>query len=166
MKANEHDIPGYPGYTATKSGKVFSYKKKRKELKIHINNAGYKFVGLYCNRTKKTKSFPVHRILAMIFIGDITGMQINHKNGNKLDNRINNLEICTASENILHSFKMGMSTINKGSECNLSKLREHQIKTIKKRILAGHKNKKIAKDYNVDPSLISHIKRGKAWAHL
>ena len=77
----------------------------------------YLRVSLY--KQKKPKYFPVHRLVAMAFIPNPENKpQVNHINGNKKDNRVENLEWCTSSENNLHAYKSG---INKGSKPLLGK---------------------------------------------
>lgn len=86
--------------------------------------------------------------------------------GNKLNNNLNNLEYVTKQENTKHAFKLGLKIAKKGSDCNLSKLKESEVFEIKKMIQSGMKNKDIAKIFKIDPSTISYIKTGKTWQHL
>lgn len=71
---------------------------------------GYKKVSLSNGRTIKKKLVSVHRIVATGFLPNPLGLpQVNHKDGNKLNNTVNNLEWCTPSGNILHAFAHGLS---------------------------------------------------------
>jgi len=112
-------------YKIDKDGNV--YNLKGKIMKPQISNSGYKFVVLKIDGKSRSKF--VHRALAMAFIETIEGKDIvNHKDGNKLNNNLNNLEWCTMSENIKHMYDTGLKTYkpmhykNKfGAEHNRSK---------------------------------------------
>jgi len=100
------DISGYDGkYRISNYGRVKSLKYRNdKLLSIGICN-GYEIIGLWKNN--KVKTIAVHRLVATAFIHKpITckKLEINHKNGIKSDNYIDNLEWVTRSENIKHSY--------------------------------------------------------------
>jgi hypothetical protein len=79
-----------------------------------VNSSGYKNVCLY--RNNKSKHFYIHRLVAAYFLSAIEGKTfVNHKNGNKQDNFVENLEWCTSLENIQHSITTGLS--NTKSNC-------------------------------------------------
>ena len=95
-----NDIPGYEGqYQASSLGRIRSFKRN----KVLILNPGRSGNGYYIaqlsqNNVKKYSS--VHRLVWSAFNGVIPeGMQINHLNENKLDNRLENLSLCTPKEN-------------------------------------------------------------------
>jgi hypothetical protein len=110
------DIEGYEGlYQVSNLGKVKSLSnnlaKKEKILKNSKNVKGYHKVTL-CLFGKR-KSITVHRLVAEAFIhNDKNKSQVNHINGVKIDNNVNNLEWSTASENVRHSWKNGLSNIS------------------------------------------------------
>lgn len=87
-------------------------------LKQHLKKNGYLCVDL--SKETKVKTLTVHRIVAMAFLEKIEGKeQVNHKNGNKLDNRVENLEWVTSQENRIHAFKTGLQHGNgKKVRCN------------------------------------------------
>jgi len=105
-------------------------KNKRKKytiMKTQINNNGYKFLKLFYNG--KHHTFLVHRLVAIAFMGEHEGMDINHKDGNKLNNRLENLEWCTRKENMKH--------------CTLNGLRSDI-----KKVIAIKKGKAVSKGYH------------------
>jgi hypothetical protein len=84
----------------------------RKEciLSIRLTDRGYNRVVLYNNGV--SKSFMVHRLVATAFINNPNNKpQVNHINGNKLDNKVENLEWVTISENQKHAFKIGLNKV-------------------------------------------------------
>ena len=93
-------IDGFPNYLVAKEGKAYS-KRYKKYLKHKTNNDGYQMV--YLQENGKQKEFSIHRLVATAFIPNPENKgYVNHKNGNKLDNHVNNLEWTTNSENVQH----------------------------------------------------------------
>ena len=100
------DIPNYKGlYQVSNLGKVKSLYGKGKILKPNIDKDGYERVAL-C-KEKKRKDLFVHRLVAITFIPNLENKsQINHIDGNKQNNCVDNLEWCSCKENIVHSIKI------------------------------------------------------------
>jgi hypothetical protein len=104
-------IKGYEGsYSINTFGDVFSWKyKRKKQLKRNINLSGYQYYCLSLNNNVKT--ITVHKLVAQTFISERPeNMQINHIDGNKLNNSVSNLEYVSASDNIKHAYKNGLMT--------------------------------------------------------
>lgn len=106
-------IPDYEGlYEVSNLGRIKSIPKKvknssgsfrflpEKNKKIYTNRNGYKIVNL--SKNNKSKTHTVHRLVAKAFIGD-SDMHIDHINNIKTDNRLENLQYCTARENTIKS---------------------------------------------------------------
>ncbi len=111
------DVIGYEGlYQVSNLGRVKSligwngkkYINRERILKLSLKNEPYNYhrykVSLKKNKLKK--DFSIHRLVAIAFIPNpLNKPQINHKDGNHLNNHVENLEWCTAHENIIHSYK-------------------------------------------------------------
>lgn len=98
------EIECFPNYLVSKNGEVMNRRTGRKLKIIFDSIRKYPMVDIYQNGGKKRRS--VHRIVATAFCpGKSEEKQVNHKNGDKNDNRSSNLEWVTASENIKHAFK-------------------------------------------------------------
>lgn len=115
-----HPIKGYKGYYISLCGRIKSIDRviktksgktcfiKGRDITVRKNNFGYLDTRLYKNG-KKTSAF-IHRLLAMTFIPNpLNKKYVNHINGIKADNRIENLEWASASENSKHAHAMGLS---------------------------------------------------------
>lgn len=124
------DIEGYEGlYQVSNLGRVKSLPKQHGRrywnnefiLKQNKSNNGYVCVILQKNKIKYRKS--IHRLVASAFIPNFENKpQINHKDGNKLNNCIDNLEWVTASENQIHSRKNGLQVSVSGENHHSSKI--------------------------------------------
>lgn len=98
------DIKGYEGYKINKLGQIISYKRKTPRLMTaSIKGNGYLEVTLIKEKGV-SKQIALHRLIAETFINNPNNYKyVNHINGNICDNRIENLEWCTSSQNSLHS---------------------------------------------------------------
>lgn len=98
----------YKDYWVTKAGKIYSSKKpgKKRSLKPYPNSNGY--LRVFCSTEEGNKNVFVHRLVAQAFIPNPEKKPcVNHKNSNHLDNRVENLEWCTYSENMKHAYQYG-----------------------------------------------------------
>ena len=115
-------IKGYEGlYEISKNGKVLSFKRRPAILKQYKGR--YYKVGL--TKDGIQKHFFVHRLLAIAFIPNPHNKPyVNHIDGNKLNNSLDNLEWCTASENAIHAFKLGLNKVTDETRKKMSKAKK------------------------------------------
>lgn len=101
----EKPIKNFPGYFITDDGKVISHKfKQPRVMKTYYQKSGYENVKL-C-RNNKTYGKRIHRLVAEAFLPNPLNLpEVNHKNHNPKDNRLENLEWCTRKENLYDSYK-------------------------------------------------------------
>ncbi len=162
MTKSTIQIPSCPDYFITRGGDV--YNKKGKKLSPYINN-GYRFIGLYNNKRER-KNFCIHRLVYEAWGGKLkAGLWVNHKDGDKANNHIDNLELITPSENHAHAFRTGLQC-NKGEQHPRSKLKEKDILRIREMRTHGLSHRKIAEEFNVTQATISYVLAGKMWIHV
>lgn len=155
------DIAGYEGlYQASNLGDIKSLFRYKITLTPSVRK-GYYIVGLYKN--KKHKTFNVHRLIASAFIdNEYNKSQINHKDGNKLNNNASNLEWCTPKENTIHSIKTGLKkTGHLSSRAKLTKNQIIQIRSEYKPFVLSLK--KLSYKYNVSKKAILLIIKNKTY---
>lgn len=120
----EKAITGFESYSIDEDGNVFN-KKTGKKLKGSISEGGYKYYRLSINN-KKTM-FYAHRLVAMNFIDNPLNLPVvNHIDGNKLNNNINNLEWVSYSENICHAYKNNLISPRKDVDFYIDDLKNER----------------------------------------
>jgi hypothetical protein len=165
-------IPGYSAYEISEDGETIRRIKGGQGardghvLRQWLRPEGYKQIWLV-NDDGERKGMFVHRLVVAAFIGELGDLQVNHKDGVRANNNVENLELVTAKENIAHAIdvlgkKFGES---RGERHYAAKLKESDIPVILERRLQGETQKSIADDYGVVPQTISNICCGRKWKH-
>lgn len=160
---NEHELE--KRYSVTNDGRVV-IEKTGKVLKPFLAGKGYCAVKLWDG--KKYHHRYVHRLVAQEYcIGEKSNMEVNHRDGNKLNNNANNLEWVTKSENGKHAYMTGLNWNNprKGSTHGGSKLVEADITEIKNLHNNGMSLAKVAELYPVTKATIWKICKNRSWRH-
>ena len=162
--SNTNKVKSTDGYYFDKNG--VKRIRKGKIRKLSIDKDGYLRVGLYKNGSQK--NYRVHRLIAQAFIPNIFNLpKINHLNGIKSDNRIENLCWCTDKENTIHSYKMGLQKPIFGEDRPDVILNNSKVLQIRELYSSGkYYQFEIAKLFNVSQTLISKITLRKMWKHI
>jgi len=170
------DIPEYIGiYKVSNKGNIISLSRnvwsvknnsfsvlKERILKPLITRHGYYRVALF--KDNKYRYIFIHRIVAQAFIPNPENKpQINHINGIKTDNCLENLEWNTPRENRKHAFEIGLSKPRRGEDSNMCKINKETVYNIRNSNLSQHD---LAIKYNIKQSTVSHIKSRKPWKHI
>ena len=119
------DIEGFQGYKISSFGRVKSYHNNKEIIRKPNIVCGYQHVML--NKNGKKFNFYIHRLVAEVFVININNKpQVNHIDGNKLNNNYSNLEWCTQKENCQHAWKTGLCEHNRSilKTRDYSKLRQ------------------------------------------
>ena len=170
MTEEWRDVEGFEEkYQVSNLGRVKSLPrngtiKEERLLKFNEDDDGYFRINLsIAKRVSTTKG--AHRLVAQAFIPNPENkLQVNHKDGNKQNNLVENLEWCTNRENQQHAWDTGLQIAITGEDHANSKLTQADVDAIRERFKAGEADFEIAKDYVVDSTQISRIRKGLRWA--
>jgi len=170
MKEIWKDIKGYEGYYQVSSeGRVKSLARKircnrslkERILKPGLGGFGYPQV-ILCVDNQKYNIF-IHRLVAEAFIPNLENkLEVNHIDGNKENNRVDNLEWCTRKENMTHADTV-LGLNNRGENSGNSKVTESEVIQIKESSLL---QRELASIFGLSQQHISDIKNGRRWGHL
>lgn len=153
-------------YYITDNGEVFSKRKNGfRKLVSPIGKDGYNKIGL-CQNGNRTY-YRVHRLVAECYISNPNNFeQVNHINGIKTDNRVDNLEWVSHSGNITHAYKTGL--IPSGEKSHMSKLKKEDVDFIRKNYEYKSKkynSKTLSKMFGVGYAVILRIVKNKLWKY-
>lgn len=152
-------------YIITEDGKVFNNKGKQLSIKIRKEpKSSFKRAYVNIQINNKQKQFTLARIIAEVYIPNPDNFpQVNHKDGNPLNNHYSNLEWCTQSDNIKHAIITGLKPML-GENNTSSKLNETLVKEIRELYSLGNISlRKLAQTYSVSYTTIRYVIKGKTW---
>lgn len=170
MKEVWKSVPKAPRYEISTKGRVRSlvdnFGRERSKpliLKQMTSSSGYPMVNLHID--KRQRSLQVHSLVLRAFAGEPTkGMQAAHLNGERTDNRLNNLCWVTCRENNAHKLKHG--TQYRGEDHPNSKYTAQHVRQIKKLYQRGHSRKEICEQLGLPVTFVKDVRSGKTWRHI
>lgn len=137
-----------------------------RECKQRANADGYMMVGLW--RDRKVKTLAVHRMVAAAFVGPRPdGREVNHKDGDKQNNNVANLEYVSHAENMRHAVAAGLhdhyAASTKGEAHWKAKLTADDVREIR---TSTEKRPVLASRFGVCVAMITRIRQRKSWRHV
>lgn len=150
-------------YTINSDGEVYSDVSGIMKTR-NKGNTEYQIINFMTVDGKK-KTFRLHRLVLLAFspINNPENMEVNHIDGNKKNNKLDNLEWCSSSQNQKHAFTNGLQKPRRGEKSNFSKLTPNQIKQIFDLKKQGKTQKEISDIIGCTRSNISYILKDKTW---
>ena len=154
----------FPDYVIYPNGDVYG-KLSNKILKPKTNEFGYKALSLK-NIEGVYKTKKVHRLVVEAYIGNIPHKyEVNHIDGDKANNNVENLEIVTSKENKAHAWRTELYT-HKGEGHYAASVSEATIHSICKDMQDGLRNIDIARKFDLHKDYIANIRCGRTWKHI
>lgn len=171
-------VPGYEGlYIIDEYGKVLSLERKVRtkgdsfrvipehSLTWQPTHDGYVFVKLTKGKIKKC--IKVHRLVALAFIPNpFNKSQVNHKDGNKRNNNVSNLEWATGKENMEHAVINNLNNCGRGEKQGHSKATTAMVIKMREYAKEGWTHQAIADNFNFSRSAVTSIINRKRWTHI
>lgn len=164
------DINGYEGiYQVSSLGNVRSLdrvissgaRRKGQPMKIQ-NGSAYRQITL--GKNNKLKTHLIHRLVAAAFLPAVEGKDVvNHINGDKTDNRLENLEWCTYKENMEHASGTGLMSF--GDDHHTAKLTASKARAIRSLHSEGRTYASLSREYGVSPKSIMNVVNNRTWTH-
>lgn len=170
MKEVWKSIKGYPNYEISNLGRIkrLPHYYRKQTLIMKQQPGTFKYYRVQLSRDGKLKKFLVSRLVALHFLKNPKNLpEVNHKNGDKSNNKVSNLEWCTTSENILHAFRTGLKYMTRGEKCSWSKLTKEQVLDIRLRWkLKMYNMREIADHFKINKTTVWKIIHRKIWRHI
>lgn len=150
--------------TVARNGKLVQWLTKPQILAAAVTKNGYYQVSLQCDGKAISKT--VHSLVALIFVkGYIEGLEVNHKDSNRLNNHFSNLEWVTRQDNVIHSYNDGLNS-NAKDKHPRAVLSSELVNCMRKDYLEGLSYKVIAIKYNKLYTTVWSALNGRNWKDL
>jgi len=174
------DCQRFPKYEVGSDGSVFSkdynHTGKRMEMRQYLDQDGYPYVFFVVDGKRYKKA--THRLVAEAFLPEVEGKnQVNHINGNREDNRLENLEWVTPRENVLHSYRSNgrkvskktiesITRLSRGVNNPKAKMTEEKVREIRRMRKVGASLKELSEAFDISTAQASAIANYKFWKHV
>ena len=160
------DIPGYPDYKFHRNGFVISFKYRKPRIlktRVSLKGKGYDYVNLMKDGKYHTEF--IHMLNYKLFHKTYNNtLVIDHVDGNKRNNRLENLELVSPGENQTRAIKLGLKEIVRGEKHGNHKLTQNQVDEIRAIYLKGDiTQKQLGEIYGVSRSCIKNIVNYHRW---
>lgn len=153
-------VDGWP-YEVSSSGRV--RRVGGRLIAAVLSRYGYLTASLWA-RPRRWNPF-VHKLVAGAFLGPCPdGFGVNHRDGKKTNNSVQNLEYVTPAENSAHAKAMGL--LARGERNGFSRLTESLVREIRQRVNAGESRRSIAKAMGFGRNTINRVASGETWGHV
>jgi hypothetical protein len=162
------EIPGYSGkYFISEQGDVWSVARGR--LMSPQTDVTHPYPWVLLRENKRSQPRTVYYLMRLTWMPPAPGEVgngrgkwcVNHKDGNKLNSRIDNLEWITNEGNLRHAWENNLHTY--GEDCSWAQFTSEQVREIRLRLLLGEKGKNLAKEFNVNTQSIKRIQQYATW---
>lgn len=172
MNYNEYKVKPIPGYedqyVASECGKVFDLKRDKEVYTwLHEINGYQSVLCQLAHPELGRKHKKVHQLIARAWLGTPPTerhYQINHKDGNSLNNHIDNLEWATRSNNQRHAVETGLK--GRGDKLYNASLKDNQVHRVCEMLSQGRRVKEVAEEVGAKPDIIRKIKAGDMYFHI
>ena len=155
-------VPGFGNYLVSRRGEVWSLVRKRVLAQVE-GARGYMLINLY--RHGRPHNFLVHRLVVASFVGPIpAGKQVNHIDGDKRNNCLDNLEIVTPQQNREHAMRTGL--VVRGEDNPNSRLTDEKVRAIRQRRADGVRVRDIAHEFDVCERTVYLVCNRGTWRHV
>ena len=163
-----------PVYKISNKNRIYST-ESNKFLSVKIKKSGNGYFQVNLQTSYKGcpysigKSYPMHRLMMAIFnpVDNMEKLHVNHKDGNKSNNDLTNLEWCTSSENTIHAIRTGLFVPPVGEDASGATISEKTARRICELIRSGNfSHNEIAQMTNSTKSIVQSIARGATWKHV
>lgn len=162
---NRKPLPGFEGhYEVSDEGTVYRIARGKGgevgPLKPYLSRGGYLTVSP--SKNDRRRHIDVHRAVAEAFLGPANGLEVNHKNGIKTDNRLENLEYVTRQGNVDHASSAGL--FQRGTSRWNSKLDENKVRKIRDMYATRRwLQRELAAMFGVDAASVNDIVNDRTW---
>ena len=153
-------------YIISKNGNIFNIPRLHL-MRPHISNSGYKVVKISISEFNIFKNCFLHRLIAQTFIPNPDNLPfINHIDGNKQNNDIQNLEWCTPEHNVHEAIRLNLIKPKYDDQHHASKLSSIEVENIIIEYLNGKDPKEIYRERGLDRNLVNRILRGVSYKKI